>query len=208
MLGCLPEMLFTWDVVYLRCCLPEMVEVAALHMWNQKYGPQVIWDWTQQTNCCSIEQCLHTYSHTCTHLLNLSLAHTHTCTLIMHSQAQLLNPSHTHTHTHWVTHPYSIYRFQQIFLLWLLLFPLFVIGAVLLHGLSTGEVNYPARRLLLLLSISPLQVPQLHTLKVLTCVWALGQTNRLLIIIIKELQAVIRACSSLACSSLALSHSD
>lgn len=35
-----------------RCCLeifilrnkPEMVDVAALHMWNQKYGPQVIFD--------------------------------------------------------------------------------------------------------------------------------------------------------------------
>lgn len=28
---------------------PEMVEVAALHMWNQKYGPQVIFDCKHKT---------------------------------------------------------------------------------------------------------------------------------------------------------------
>lgn len=29
--------------------LPEMVDVAALHMWNQKYGPQVSFDCNTQT---------------------------------------------------------------------------------------------------------------------------------------------------------------
>lgn len=31
---------------YLRDVLPEIVEVAILHMWNQKYGPHVSFAWT------------------------------------------------------------------------------------------------------------------------------------------------------------------
>lgn len=142
-----------------------MVDVAALHMWNQKYGPQVIFD----CNAKNVQQ----YSEMT--LLNLYNKVT--------SASQIFYRKHKYTTHQQIPlpttgpHPHRIDRGgQQVFPLWLLVLFLLLVGAVLLHGFPAGEMDDPARSLfslLLLLLFSLVQLPQLHALKVLSWVWTL-----------------------------------
>lgn len=128
---------------------PEMVDVAALHMWNQKYGPQVSFDCNTQ--------------------------HVQSAGDFCSKHKPIFSPFLPVPPP--FPHPHRIDRGgQQVFPLRLLLLCLVLVGAVLLHGLPAGEVDDPARDLLpllLLLLLSLVQLPELHALKVLPQVWAL-----------------------------------